>query len=64
MSNMSTLSSVTSVDNHLLNFQLFESFFIYAHVDNFYCFYLMSEIIVTTVCSLIKFILKLFILSG
>ena len=64
MSNMSTLSSVASVDNHLWIFQLLESFLIYAHVDNFYCFYFMSEIIVTTVCSVIKFILKLFILSG
>ena len=64
MSDMSTLSYVTSVDNHSWIFQLFESFFIYAHVANFYCFYLMSEIIVTTVCYVIKFILKLFILSG
>ena len=61
---MSTLSSVASVDNHSWIFQLLESFLIYAHVDNFYCFYLMSEIIVTTVCSVIKFILNLFILSG
>ena len=61
---MSTLSSVTSVDDHSLIFHFFKTFFIYAHVDNFYCFYLMSEIIVTTVCSVIKFILKLFILSG